>query len=73
MSIDIIWTTRLHEFSQAGVIVQARRARVSIEMLSDLLFINQNMDAFLHEKSIKVFDGNLNSLNYDFVDVVEQL
>jgi hypothetical protein len=41
-------------------------------MLSDLLFINQNMDASLHEKSIELFDGNLNSLNDDLVDEVEQ-
>jgi hypothetical protein len=38
----------------------------------DLLFINQNMDASLHEKIIELFDGNLNSLNDDLVHEVEQ-
>jgi hypothetical protein len=44
-------------------------------MLSDLLFINQNIDASLHEKSIELFDGNLKSLkslNDNLVDEVEQ-
>jgi hypothetical protein len=42
-------------------------------MLPDLLFINQNMDAFSHEESIALFDGNLNSLNDDLIDEVEQV
>jgi hypothetical protein len=59
------------ESSQAGVIGQ--RASVSIEKLSDLLFINKIMDGFLHEKSSEFFDGNVNSLTDDLVDEVEQL
>jgi sarcosine oxidase delta subunit len=58
------------EFSLAGVIGRASGASVSVEMLSDLLFINQNMDAILHEKSIELFDGMLNSQNDDLVDEV---
>jgi hypothetical protein len=41
-------------------------------MLSNLFFIDQNMDAFSHEESIEVFDGNLNGLNDDLIDEVEQ-
>jgi hypothetical protein len=45
------------KFSLAGVIGRARRARFSIEMRSDLLFINQNMDTFLHEKTLNPLMG----------------
>jgi hAT family C-terminal dimerisation region len=49
-----------HDFSLAGVFGQAQRASTSVEKLSNLLFINQNVDDLLHQESIELFDGNLN-------------
>jgi hypothetical protein len=45
------------KFSLVGVFGHTPRASVSIEMLSDLHFIEQMIDAFSHGKSIELFEG----------------
>ena len=60
------------DFSLAGVFGQARRASLSVQMLSDLLFINQNSDTCSILKNIDLFQGNLNSVDNSHFDEVEQ-
>lgn len=55
------------DFSIAGVFARAKRASMSVEMLSSLVFINKNLD--LHQEIQNLFSGKLNVDS--FVDEIE--
>ena len=57
-------------FSLAGIYTASLRANLSVEILSDLLFINRNSAALGRNTTIDIFGGSLNAMAY-MVDEME--
>ena len=68
-SITPSQTENERDFSLAGIYTASRRANLSVEMLSDLLFINRNSAALVRNTTIGVFGGSL----YAVSDVVDEM
>ena len=56
------------DLSLAGIYTASRRANISVEILSDLLFINRNSAVLGRNTSIDVFEGSLDAGS----DIVEE-
>ena len=69
-SIIPLQTENERDFSLAGIYTESRRANFSVEMLSDLLFINRNRPALGRKTIIDVFGGSLDAVD-DVVDEME--
>ena len=55
------WNER--DFSLAGIYTALRRANVSVEMLSEFLFINRNSSDLGRNTTIDVFGGSLDDVS----------
>ena len=69
-SIIPLQTENGRDFSLAGIYTASRRANLSVEMLSDLLFINRNSAALGRNTTIDIFGGSLDAVA-DAVDEME--
>ena len=58
------------DFSLAGIYTESRHANISVEMLSDLLFINRNITALVSNTPIDIFVVSLDAVA-DIVDDTE--
>ena len=56
------------DFSIAGVFARVKRASMSVEMLSSLVFMNKNLD--LHQEVQRLISGEMENLD-SFVDEIE--
>ena len=63
-------TENERNFSLAGIYTASRRSNISVEMLSDLIFININSAALVRDTTIDVFGGSLDAVA-DIVDEME--
>ena len=63
-------TENKRDFSLADIYTASYRANISVEMLSDLLFININSAALGRNTTIDVFGGSLDTVA-DIVDYTE--
>ena len=68
-SITPSQTENERDFSLAGIYNASRRANLSVEMLSNLLFININSSDLGLNTSIDVFEGSLDSVADIFDDM----
>ena len=50
------------DFSLSGIYTASRRANLSVEIISDLLFINKNSAALGRNTTIYVFGGSLDAV-----------
>ena len=66
-SITPSQTENEREFSLADIYTASIRANLSVEMLSDLIFINRNSAALVHNTTVDLFGGSL----YAVVDIVD--
>ena len=57
------------DFSLAGICTASCRANISVEMLSNFLFINRNSTALGRNTTIDIFGVSLNSM----ADVVDEM
>ena len=64
-------TENERDFSFAGIYTVSRPANLSVEMLSDFLFINRNSAALVLNTTIDVYGGSLDSVS-DIVDEMER-
>ena len=62
-SITPLQTENERDFSLAGIYTSSRRANISVEMLSDLIFINRNSAALVRNTTIDLFWGSLDSVS----------
>ena len=69
-SITPSQTENERDFSLAGIYTASRRANLSVEMLSNLLFINRNSSALGRNTTIDIFGGSLDAVA-DMVDEME--
>ena len=69
-SITPLQTENERDFSLAGIYTASRRASLSVEMLSDLLFVNRNSAAMGRNTTIDIFGGSLDAVA-DMVDDME--
>ena len=56
-------TENERDFSLAGIYTASRRVNVSVEMLSELLFINRNSSDLGSNTTIDVFGGSLDDVS----------
>ena len=68
-SITPLQTENERDFSLAGIYTASRRANLSVEMLSDLIFINRNSAALGRNTTIDVFGGSLDAV----ADIVDEM
>ena len=68
-SITPSQTENERDFSLAGIYTASCRANLSVEMLSDLLFINRNSAALGCNTTIDIFGGSL----YAMADIVYEM
>ena len=61
-SITPSQTENERDFSLPGIYTASRRANLSVEILSDLLFINRNSAALGRNTTIDVFGGSLDAV-----------
>ena len=61
-SITTLQTENERDFSLVGIYTASRRANISVEMLSDLLFINRNSATLGRNTTIDVFGGSLDAV-----------
>ena len=59
------------DFSLAGVFAQSRRATVPVEMISNLLFLNENANVVDTLTEEDLFSGSLGEDHDKMVDVIE--
>ena len=64
-------TENERELSLAEIYTVSRRTNISVEILSDLLFINRNSADLGHNTTIDVFGGSLDAVA-DIVDDMER-
>ena len=57
--ITPLQTDNERDFSLAGIYTESRRANISVEIISDLLFINRKSAPLVHNTPINVFGGSL--------------
>ena len=69
-SITLSKNEKERDFSLAGIYTASRRDNISVEMLSDLLFININSAALVRNKTIDVYRVSLDAVA-DIVDEME--
>ena len=69
-SITPSQTENERDFSLSGIYTASLRTNISIEMLSDLLFINRNSAALGRNTTIDIFGGSLDAVA-DIVDFME--
>ena len=69
-SINPSQTENERKFSLAGIYTASRRANISIEILSDFIFINRNSAASGRNTTIDVFGRSLDAVAY-IVDEME--
>ena len=63
-------TKNERDFSFSGIYTASCRSNISVEMLSDLLFIDRNSAALVRNTTIGVFGGSLDAVA-DIVDEME--
>ena len=68
-SITPSQTENERDFSLAGIYTASRCANLSVEMLSNLIFINRNSAALGRNTTIDIFGGSL----YDVADMVDEM
>ena len=69
-SITPLQTENERDFSLAGIYTASRRANLSVEIISDLLFMNINSTALGLIATIDIFGGSLDAVA-DIVDEME--
>ena len=69
-SITPSQTGNEREFSLAGIYTASHRANLSVEMLSNFLFINRNSAALGRNTTIDIFGGSLDAVA-DMVDEMD--
>ena len=62
-------TEKETDFSLAGIYTESLHANISVEMLSDLIFINRNSAALCLNSIIDVFVGSLDAVDNIFDDM----
>ena len=69
-SITPLQSENERDFSLAGIYTASRRANISVEMLSNLIFININSADLGRNTTIDVFGGSVDAVA-DIVDDME--
>ena len=67
--ITPLQTENKRDFSLAGIYTASRRTNLSIEMLSDFLFININSTVLVRNTTINIFGGSLDAV----ADIVDEM
>ena len=62
-------TKNERDFSLAGIYTASRRSNLSVEMISDLIFINRNSAALRHNITIDIFGVSLDAVANIFDDM----
>ena len=66
-------TKNERDFSLAGIYTASRRANISVEILSGLIFISRNNTALGHNTPIDVFGRSLDDVTDIFVEIESNL